>query len=121
DTAPDKLVVTGTLVATNDLPLAGHEVVVKGILKKYDDGGVGRFWSRTDSNGVFRIEIDRSRVTNEAAGVTLEGGKPDPKSSLVQTELLRKATGGILMLNLDPPQDKLDVGRVSLTQPERGR
>jgi hypothetical protein len=112
DAGKGKVTLTGTAVTTNGTPIAGMEIVVKGVLKTYDDGGVGRFWTRTDTNGVFTIEIDRSHLTNETTEVTLEGGKPNPASSEVLTAPMLKKGGDPVRLDFDAAGAKLDVGPV---------
>lgn len=114
-----KLTIMGALVTTNGIPVEGMTVLVRGIMKTLEDGGVGFFMTKTGTNGNFSIEIDKSHMTmNKDREFTLEGGKPDPATGIIRTSSIRNDLGVVIVFKLDPSVEKLDLGKIKVKEQE---
>jgi hypothetical protein len=77
---------TGRLVRPDGSPVDKADVMVKGMLKTFEDGGIGFFIAKTDSDGYFRIAVDTAKMEiGKNREITLQTSAPNLKRKGIPT------------------------------------
>jgi len=110
-------VVTGTLLRKDGTPVSDTKIMLTGVMKMLDTGSIAFFFAKSNAEGVFRIEIENSRIfAGEEREANLQAGLQDSQGVSRMT-FLRDEKGVPIVFKFDKKvtEGEISLGRITVT------